>query len=102
MPWTEQAYVVTEGDKITCRATGSPTPVIVWLNNDGSEVNESRLIAGSPVATGVDNLFNMSVSMIVRRGDGGVYTCVADNPLGSDNSSVNITVLCKLLIKLCS
>ena len=88
-------YTVTEGGNIICEATGYPVPVIVWLNNDGSEVNESRLIAGSPVATGVGNLFSMSVSMIVRRGDGGVYTCVASNPLGSHNSSVNITIECK-------
>ena len=100
MPWTEQAYSVTEGNKITCRATGFPTPDIIWLNNDGREVDESRLVTGTSVATGVGNLVNVSVSMIVRRGDGGVYTCVANNSLGSDNSSVNITVHCKLLIKL--
>ena len=100
MPWTEQAYVVTEGNRITCRATGFPTPDIIWLNNDRSEVNVGRLIAGSPVATGVGNLVSMSVSMIVRRGDGGVYTCVASNPLGIDNSSVNITIQCKHKVKL--
>ena len=95
MPWTKQAYNVTEGNNITCRATGYPVPVIVWLNNDGSEVTESRLIDGSRVATGVGNLVSMSVSMIIRRGDGGVYTCVASNPLGSHSGSVNITIECK-------
>ena len=90
-----EEYTVTEGGTITCEATGYPIPVIVWLNNDGSEVNESRLVTDTPVATGVGNLFSMSVSMIVRRGDDGVYTCVANNLLGSDNSSVNITVQCK-------
>ena len=50
------------------------------------------------MATGVGSLFSMSASMIVRRGDEGVYTCVASNLLGSDNISVNITVHCKLLI----
>ena len=100
MPWTEQAYSVTEGNKITCRAIGFPIPDIVWLNNDGREVDESRLVTDTPVATGVGNLFSMSVSMIVRRGDDGVYTCVANNILGSDNSSVNITVQCKCEVKL--
>ena len=94
-----EEYTVTEGGTITCEATGYPIPVIVWLNN-GSEVNESRLVTDTPVATGVGNLFSMSVSMIVRRGDDGVYTCVANNTLGSDNSSVKITVQCKCKVKL--
>ena len=38
---------------------------------------------------------DISVSMIVRRGDGGVYTCHAYNFLGSDSSTISITVQCK-------
>ena len=100
MPRAEQEYYITESGRITCEATGYPVPVIVWLNNDGSKVNESRLVTGSTVATGVGNLLSINVSMIVRSSDGGAYTCVANNSYGSD--SVNITVYCKLLIKLCS
>ena len=100
MPRAEQEYYITESDKITCGATGYPVLDIVWLNDDGSKVNESRLITGSEVATGVGNLLSINVSMIVRSSDGGAYTCVASNSYGSD--SVSITVHCKLLIKLCS
>ena len=89
-----EEYTVTEGGTITCEAIGYPIPDIKWLNN-GSEVNESRLVNGTSMATGVGNLFSKSVSMIVRGSDDGVYTCVANNILGSDNSLVNITVQCK-------
>ena len=99
VPWTEQAYSVTEGNKITCRATGFPIPDIIWLNN-GSEVNKDRQVTDTPVATGVGNLFSVSVSMIVRRGDGGVYTCIATNSVGNDTKTINFTVQCKLFIKL--
>ena len=92
----QEEYTVTEGGSITCEATGYPVPVIVWLNNDGSKVNDSSLVTGSAVATGIGNLLSMSVSVIVRRSDEGVYTCVASNPLGSDNSSVTVKCKCKV------
>ena len=91
-PDTKQAYNITEGGNITCTATGYPVPDIVWLNN-GSVVDKNRLVPISTMATGVSS---MSVSMVIRRGDGGVYACVASNFLGYDSSTVNITVQCKL------
>ena len=94
IPETKQAYNITEGGNITCTATGYPVPDIVWLNN-GSVVDKNRLVPISIMATGVSNVSSMSVSMVVRRDDGGVYTCVANNFLGYDSSTVNITVQCK-------
>jgi len=91
-PKTEQAYIVTEGDNITCTATGYPVPDIVWLNNDGSVVDNNRLVTGSVVATGDGNISSVSLSMIVRRNDDGIYACVADNSVGNDNITVNITI----------
>ena len=95
IPETKHTFNATESNWITCTAEGYPIPDIIWLNNNEREVDKDRLVTDTPVATGVGNLFSMSVSMIVRRGDDGVYTCVANNSLGSDNSSVNIIVQCK-------
>ena len=94
-PETEQAYDFTEGDNITCNATGYPPPDIVWLNNNGSVVDENRLVLNSVMATGVGNVSSRIVSMIVRRGDSGVYKCVANNSIGNDTSAISITVKCK-------
>ena len=88
-------YNISDGDSITCTATGYPVPDIVWLNNDGSVVDKNRLVP-SIMATGAGNTSSMSVSMIVRRGDSGVYTCQASNFLGNDSSTINITVQRKL------
>ena len=93
---TEQVYNITEGGSITCTATGYPVPDIVWLNNDGSVVDENRIKTDGAMATGVGNLYNVSVSMTVGRSDGGIYTCHASNSVGSDTSTVHITVQCKL------
>ena len=91
----ETKQVVTEGDNITCTATGYPVPDIVWLGNDGSEVDKNRLITDSAIATGVGNLYNVSVSMTVGRNDTGVYKCIANNSIGNDTRTINITVNCK-------
>ena len=100
MPESEQIFIVEEGDNITCTATGYPVPDIVWLNNDESVVDENRLINDSVMATVTDNLFSVSVSMIVTRNDTGVYTCVANNSVGNDTNTITIIVPCKLLLKL--
>ena len=92
-----EEYTVTEGDSITCTATGYPVPDIVWLNNDGSIVDENRQVNGSVIATGVGNVSSVNVSMIIRRNDGGVYKCVAKNSVGNNANTINITVHCKEL-----
>ena len=97
-PDTKQAYNITDGDNITCTATGYPVPDIVWLNEDGSEVDENRLISGSVMTTDIDNIPSVSVSMIIRRSDGGIYKCLANNSLGNDNSTIHINVQRKLSV----
>ena len=94
---TEEVYTVTEGDNITCTATGYPVPDVVWLNNDGSVVDEDKL-NDSVMTTGIDNVFSVSVSLIIRRNDAGVYKCFANNSVGNDTSTIRITVECKYLL----
>ena len=94
-------YTVTEGDNITCTATGYPEPHIVWLSIDGSIVGENRTkITITARSTDSDNIFNKSVSIIVGRGDGGTYKCVANNSIGNDTNISIVTVKCKLPLKL--
>ena len=94
---SEQEFNITEGNIITCTASGYPVPDIVWLNNDGSVVDKNRIKTDRAVATGVGNLSSVSVSMIIGRNDAGAYTCVAYNSIGNDTSTINITVNCKEL-----
>jgi len=38
----------------------------------------------------------VSLSMIeVMRGDSGVYTCLATNPVGDHNTTINVNIQCK-------
>ena len=100
VPVEGETVTIIEGGNITCTATGYPVPDIVWLDINGSEVDKTRLVTSSVMATGVGNVSIVSVSMIeVMKGDGGVYTCLATNPVGDDNTTVNVNVQCKCILK---
>ena len=50
------------------------------------------------VPTGYGNVTRVSVNLTIAnasREDIGVYTCSANNSIGSDSSNVNITVQCE-------
>ena len=88
-----EAYTITEGHNITCAATGYPLPNIVWLNYNGSAIDEDRI--GDVMTTNDGHLFIVSVSMTIRRDEGGVYKCKTSNSLGNNATTINITVQCK-------
>lgn len=88
-----EEHRVTEGDNITCTATGYPEPDIVWLNDNGIYIEEDRISGVTTVYDG--RLFTVSISMTIRRNEGGVYKCAANNSLGNSASTINITVKCK-------
>ena len=90
-----KAYNINENGSIACTATGYPRPHIEWLDNNGSVVDKNRTKAHGAMATGVGNLFNVSVSLTIGRNDAGVYTCTANNSIGNDSCSINISVTCK-------
>ena len=95
-PDSKQSYKVTNGDSITCTATGNPVPDIVWVNSDGSEIDESRLVTNSTMDTDISNIPSVNVSMTIRWSDDGNYTCRANNSIGSYTNTVHIIVQRKL------
>ena len=53
------------------------------------------------VPTGYGNVTRVSVNLTITnasREDTGVYICSANNSVGSDNESINITVQCKFIV----
>ena len=102
-PMEGQQFIITEGTNgsITCTATGYPVPTVVWQNNDGSSLNNNRLVSSGPmnISTGVGNVNTVSVELIVigaTREDTGVYRCSASNTVSSTTRSIYIIVQCKL------
>ena len=97
--------VIAEGDNvtITCECIGFPIPDIVWLRNNEILYDSDRLL----ISDTVNMLIGVTmVSRVIRnltitnasREDTGVYTCIANNSVGSDNSDISITVQCKFVL----
>ena len=81
---------------MTCEATGIPLPTIVWTFS-------GRVLMSDSVNTTTGNGDVLRVTetltiMNVSREHTGVYTCSANNSVGSDSSNITITVQCKLLL----
>ena len=55
------------------------------------------------VPTGYGNVTRVSVNLTITnayREDTGVYTCSANNSIGSDDRNVSITIQCKLMLSI--
>ena len=95
--------LVREGNTttITCETSGYPPPTVVWNRIDGNLSDRVSVSDSVSVPTGNGNVTRVSVNLTIRnasREDTGVYTCSANNSIGSDNRSINVTILCKFLV----
>ena len=95
--------IIREGNatKITCETFGYPPPTVVWNRINGILSDKVSVSDSVSVPTGYGNVTRVSVNLTITnasREDTGVYTCSANNSIGSDSSNVGITVQCKLLM----
>ena len=85
---------------LTCEAIGYPPPTVVWNRINGILSDRVSVSDSVSVLTGYGNVTRVSVNLTITNAsseDTGVYTCSANNSVGSDNSNVNITVQCKYI-----
>ena len=83
---------------ITCEAFGYPPPTVVWNRINGILSDRVSVSDSVSVPTGYGNVTRVSVNLIITnasREDTGVYTCSANNSIGSDNKDLSIIVQCK-------
>ena len=83
---------VNEGQTafLKCKADGHPPPRVTW-----SKINSSL-----PVGRHVVESSGSLVVKNVKSEDDGVYSCTAENLLGSVNSSAKLTMQCELIFVL--
>ena len=92
--------IIIEGNTttITCEALGYPPPIILWNRIDGILSDRVSVSDSVSIPTGNGNVTRVSVNLTITnayREDTGVYTCSANNIIGSDNRNASITVQCK-------
>ena len=71
--------------KLICCVQGKPVPDIRWFK-DGREVNQERCQVTNKHGVSTLELYNC------REDDAGRYSCTADSPLGSDETSCVVSV----------
>ena len=84
---------------ITCEAFSYPPSTVVWNRVDGILSDRVSMSDNVVVSTGNGNITRVSVNLTITnasREDTAVYTCSANNTIGSDSTNVSITVQCKL------
>jgi len=99
-PFNETIVLERNIITITCETFGYPPPTIVWSRSNGSLSDRVSVSDSVSVPTGHGNVTRVSVNLTitnVSREDTGVYTCSANNSIGSDSSNVRITVQCKFV-----
>lgn len=79
---------------LTCTSSGSPPDTFTWMK-DGIPIsqptNTTIVHYNSTVAVFSTNYIVNNVSI----SDGGTYTCIVANPIGSDNHTFTVNI-CKL------
>ena len=95
-----ESTVITEGSTTTllCEAIGYPPPTVVWNRFNGILSDRVSMSDSVSVPTRYGNVTRVSVNLTITnasREDTGVYTCSANNSIGSDSKNVNITIQCK-------
>ena len=95
--------IILERNSVTinCEALGYPPPLITWSGLEetlGDRVSVSNSVS---VPTGYGNVTRVNVNLTITnasREDTGVYTCSANNSIGSNSNNVSITTQCKYLL----
>ena len=70
---------------LNCKADGNPTPRVTWSKKNSS----------LPIGRHVVEPSSALIIRKVTKEDAGIYTCSAQNLLGSVNASVQLNVQCK-------
>ena len=97
---TTVIIIESNATDLKCEAFGYPPPTVVWNRINGILSDRVSVSDSVSVPTGYGNVTRVSVNLTITnasREDTGVYTCSANNSIGSDNSNVNITVQCKYI-----
>ena len=86
------------GITFTCEATGDPMPTLMWSRI--SKTLSDRVSMGNAVIT-EDGSVSVKLTIInASREDTGEYVCTANNCVGNDSRSVQVTINCKFYIAL--
>ena len=79
---------------LVCMAHGVPVPSITWVKNSITLINDSDVIIHERELMERGMTFLRSVLKIcsATESDGGQYSCIANNGIGNDSFSFEVTI----------
>ena len=89
-PLENITIVIHEGMNrtFTCKATGYPIPNVIWHRMDGSSTDRVSM-SENILTRGGGSTANLVIRNASKE-DTGIYTCTANNSIGSDSRSIRI------------
>ena len=89
-PPVDQIVIVTLSTEFSCTAFGVPAPSVAWYLDDTQLVNDSVY----QITSEVDGYYVTSYLMLVADldYDGTIFTCFAENTVGSASADASLTV----------
>ena len=98
---SSSTVTVNVGDRLTlsCTSRGSPPDTFTWRKDNNSTVLQSTSITAVD-HTSTSAVFRADYSIAnITTSDSGIYTCNVTNPIGSNSTTITVTVVySKLLI----
>ena len=99
---SSSTIMVNVGDPLTlnCTSSGSPPDTFTWIKDGNQTVLQSTSITAVDY-TSTSAVFRADhVIDNVTTSDIGTYTCTVTNPIGSDNATITVVVIGKLLVNI--
>ena len=83
--------------KLSCTSRGSPPDTFMWRkDNDPTILQSTSITAVDYTSTSAVFHANYSIDSVTTS-DSGTYTCTVTNPIGSDSTTITVTVIGKYM-----
>ena len=76
---------------MSCTSQGSPPDTFTWRKNSGPIMQSTNITTVTYTNTSAEFNATYFISNVTAN-DSGAYTCIASNPIGTDNKTITVTV----------
>ena len=96
---SSSTVIIAIGSSLTlsCTSRGSPPDTFTWRKGNGPVVQSTSTTAVDYTIASAVFRADYSINNIATS-DNGTYTCTVTNPIGSDSTTITVSVIGKLLL----